>query len=147
KTPADVLPADFVEALAGFVKQGKGLVIYAGDNVAPDAYNRILGKKHGLLPLAIAGVAEPGVKNPLKLNPDSAGLPAYWKFRDDGYYKGFKDIEVYKALDLLEPAQAARKEALTNEEPKDKDKQQDPLTVVFRFNNDKPAVVSRLAGS
>lgn len=157
KKPAEVLPADFVEALAGFVKQGKGLVIYAGDNVAPDAYNRILGKKHGLLPLTIAGVMEPSVKKPLKLNPDSAGLPAFWKFRDDGYYKGFKDIEVYKALDLLEPGQAAKKDATADlgaaqesrptDEPKDKDKKQDPLTVVFRFSNDKPAVVSRLAGS
>src|SRR5262249_32182221 len=84
---ADALPADFVEALAGFVRQGKGLVIYAGDNVVPHAYNRVLGKQHGLLPLPITAITEHSVRNPLKLDPSSAGLPAFWKFRDDAYYK------------------------------------------------------------
>lgn len=142
KRSAEVLPADFVEELAGFVKQGKGLIIYAGDNVAPDAYNRILGKKHGLLPLPIKGVLEQPLKSPLKLNPGSAGLPAFWKFRDDDYYKGLKDVEIYKALELDETATPAAKDVETDEQPKEK--KQDPLTIAFRYNSGQPAVVSRL---
>jgi hypothetical protein len=143
KKPADVLPADFLDELAGFVRHGKGLIIYAGDNVAPDAYNRLLGKKHGLLPLPIKGVLEHPVKSPLKLNPGSAGIPAFWKFRDDEYYKGLKDVEVYKALDLEEPEKAAKaKDDATANEPREK--KQDPLTVALRYANGKPAVVTRL---
>ncbi len=144
KKPAEVLPGDFVDSLAGFVKQGKGLLIYAGDNVAPDAYNTILGDKQGLLPLPILSVVDHPLKKPLKLDPGSAGIPAFWKFRDDAYYKGFKDIEIYKALDLGEPAQIVKKKNDVGEVPAMKDKKQDPVTVVFRFGNGKPAVASRL---
>ena len=139
--PAEVLAADFVEELGRFVRQGKGLVIYAGDHVAPEPYNRILGKKHGLLPLPIKGVQEHSIKSPIKLNPNSAGLPAFWKFRDDDYYKGLKDVEVYKALELDETH--ARKDP-EKAEGEAKEKKQDPLTVVFRYSDGKPAVAARL---
>jgi hypothetical protein len=133
KKPAEVLPADFAPALATFVKQGKGLIIYAGDNVAPEVYNRVLGGQ-GLLPLPVKSVLDQP-KAPLKLDPGSAGLPAFWKFRDDDYYKGFKDIAVYRALELQEPDKNKNDPAV-----------KDPLNVVFRYSSGKAAVVSRLCG-
>jgi hypothetical protein len=81
-------------------------------------------------------------KAPLKLDPGSAGLPAFWKFRDDAYYKGFKDIEVYQALDLEEPKRAVSNTIAAADQFQDK--KQDPVTVVFRYSNGKPAVASRL---
>lgn len=136
KKSAETLPDDFVAELGRFVRQGKALVIYAGDNVVPEEYNAVLGKKHGLLPLPIKGLTEYAIKAPLKLDPGSAGLPPFWKFRDDAYYKNFKEIEVYKTLDLEEKARKDEDDA--------KEKKQDPLTVVFRYSSGKPAVVSRL---
>jgi hypothetical protein len=147
KRPAEVLPPDFVDALAGYVKEGKSLLIYGGDNVAPDAYNRLLGKKANLLPVPIQGFLEQSIKSPLKLDPGSAGHPAFAIFGDGGYYKGFKDIEIYKTLDLAEPAQTSAKPIDDPSDPDFKEKKakkQDPVTVLFRYSNHKPAVVSRL---
>ncbi len=148
KRQAEVLPPDFVDALAGYVKEGKSLLIYAGDNVAPDAYNRLLGsKKADLLPVPIMGVMDHPIKAPLKLDPGSAGHPAFAIFGDGGYYKGFKDIEIYKALDLAEPAQVVAKkyEDAADADFKEKNpNKQDAVTVLFRYSNHKPAVVSRL---
>ncbi len=128
------------------MREGKGLIVYAGDNVAPDAYNRILDKKYGLLPLPIKGVAQNPFQNPLKLNPGSAGIPAFWMFRDDDYYKGLKDVEIYKSLDLEEPEKTDAKKDVPVAASEPSDKKHDPQTIAFRFSNGKPAVVSRLVG-
>jgi uncharacterized protein YjbJ (UPF0337 family) len=53
KAGADALEANFVEALDPFVREGHGLLIFSGDNVEPEPYNKILGKKLGLLPLPL----------------------------------------------------------------------------------------------
>lgn len=141
---AQVLPADFVEELAKFVRQGHGLIIYAGDNVDPEAYNRILGKKHGLLPLPLKAVAEQ--QKPWLLNRNSAALPAYWKFKDDDYFQDFNSIEVFKFMEVEEPVRKEPQKAAVEphgDSPPSKDGKPDPLTIAFRYNNGKPAVVSR----
>ncbi len=95
----NVLPADFVTELGNWVRQGRGLVIIPGDNVQPDAYNRVLGS---LLPMPIAKVREYDAKKPLHLNRDTFSLPAFLKFKEDGYFAGFNEIETKKALELTE---------------------------------------------
>ncbi len=142
--PTEVLPDDFVEALAPFVQRGKGLIVYAGDNVAADAYNRVLGKQQGLLPLPLKGFMEYAGRAALRFNPDSVGLPAFWRFRDDAYYKGFKDIEIYKAVELEEPAPQQRTEASPTET---NNRKLDPLTIVFRYGNGKPAIAARVVAN
>ncbi len=54
----DVLRSDFLEALEPFVRQGHGLIVFSGENVQPDAYNKVLGKKLGLLPLPLKGIVK-----------------------------------------------------------------------------------------
>ena len=141
---AEVLPDDFIEALTPFVKGGKGLIVYAGDNVTAAAYNRVLGKQQGLLPLPLKGFMEHAGRTALHFNPNSAALPAFRRFHDDAYYKGFKDIEIYKAVELEEPVLKQETAAAPSET---KDKKLDPLTVVFRYANGKPAVVVRVVES
>jgi hypothetical protein len=133
----ETLPADFLDELGRFVRQGHGLIICAGDQVRPEPYNRLLGQKLGLLPMKINGVVERSLKQPLLVNRDSFELPAFLKFKADEFYKDFSRVEAYKALELEPFAAAATKpgDAGAKAEP--------PVTVALRFNNGLPALVSK----
>src|SRR5262249_12817058 len=109
KHPAEVLPADFADELAKFVRDGHGLMIFAGDHVAAEPYNKILGDDLGLLPLKIKGFIEAQPKSPLLVNRNSVGLPAFWKFKENDFYKSMDFIEVYRSLELEEPTRAKEK--------------------------------------
>lgn len=142
KTQAKVLPADFGEELARFVRQGKSLMIFGGDHIAPAAYNKVLGEKHGLLPLPIKGRLQAAPKEAFKINPQSVGLPEFWRFRDDKFFQSFKDVEAYQILELDETASA------TADSGDETDKKKaDPPTVVFRYQNGTPAIVERTLGA
>lgn len=138
KYPGTPLPRDFVEELEKFVRQGHALMIFAGDNVSPEQYNEILGKQHGLLPTAVQGLLDRPAEKPLYFNRGSAGLPAFWKFRDEAFYENFNDVAVWRALDMEEPPRANAKAANTEGEKKSQD-----VNVVFRYDNGKPAVLTR----
>jgi hypothetical protein len=101
---AEVLSADFMKELAAFVRGGKSLLIFAGDNVAPEPYNRLLGDKHGLLPSKILGRMEFPYESPVMLNRSTFVHPAYRHLRDDDRFKLFSVVEMYRALDMAEPA-------------------------------------------
>jgi hypothetical protein len=131
----DAAPADFVEELGRFVRQGHGLVVFAGDNVRADAYNQLLGKKQGLLPLPIKGTYRASAGAPLLVDRESFALPAFGKFKDDDYYKDFSKVEVWQALDLIEPV-AKDDDA----KPKAED---ESVTVVLRANDGKPLIATR----
>ncbi len=122
KRRAESVPADFLAELERFVRQGKGLLVFAGDNVAAEPYNRLLGQKHDLLPAQIAGFLEQPAKSPLLINRDSIALPALWKFKEDDYYKDFGRIEVWRALDV---------------------QAKEGGHVGLRYSNGKPALLSR----
>ncbi len=126
----DAVPADFVEELGRFVRQGHGLVVYAGDNVRADAYGAVLGKRQGLLPLPIRGVYRTDTGTPLVIDRASFSLPAFAKFKDDERYKDFSRTEVWKALEL--------DEAPARDRPDD-----EPATVALRTADGKPLVVTR----
>jgi hypothetical protein len=127
------LPLDFVEELGRFVRQGHGLVIFAGENVAAEPYNRLLGQQQGLLPLPIKAAFKTDPAKPLSIDRNSFALPAFWKFKEDDYYKNFSEVEVWQGLELTEAAPAKEAER----------KEASPVTVVLRYNDGKPAVVSR----
>ncbi len=96
----NVVPADFVAELTAWVRQGHGLIIVPGDNVQPEAYNRVFGP---LLPMSIAKVRDFEGKKPPRLDRATFNLPAFIKFKDDGYFSGFNDIEAKRTLELTEP--------------------------------------------
>jgi aerotolerance regulator-like protein/VWA domain-containing protein/CARDB protein len=161
KQPAEILPADFDDELAKFVREGHGLMIFAGDHVQPEPYNKVLGDDLGLLPLKIKGFLDAPVKSPLLVNRNSVGLPAFWKFKEDDYYKNMDFVEVYRSLELEEPSKGKEKEEEQEKEhEKENDKgksdefkkapkakQRGAVHVVMRYANGRPAVASREVGA
>ncbi len=131
---AEVLPTDFLAALDPFVRQGHGLVIFAGDNVVAEPYNRLLGKKHDLLPLPLGKTVKTKGGEPLVLNRDTFSRPAFQPFRDDKDYKAFAAVLVWQAIDLVETPKT------TQEAPAAHD---DAQGVLLRYGNGQPAVATR----
>jgi hypothetical protein len=124
----DVLPADFAAALGPYVRQGHGLVVFAGDNVVPDAYNRVLGKKYDLLPLPLVRTLKTPPREPLFLNRDSFNRPAFERFREDKEFAAFSGVATWQAIELQES------------EGKSADASRG---VPLRYSNKMPAVATR----
>lgn len=141
----EALSAEFVEELAHFVRQGRGLMIFAGDNVAPEAYNRLLGEKQKLLPLAIKAVKAQPAKQPLAIDRESVTLPAFAKFKDDERFKGISFVSIAKTLELDEhaPRWERNDDSTRSEIVKKKDEK---ARVVLRYNNGLPLVATRKVG-
>jgi hypothetical protein len=142
----DFLAADFLEELGRFVRQGHALIVTAGDRVQPDAYNRLLGDKLGLLPLKIKGVVARTAKEPMLVNRDSFSPPAMMKFKTDDFYKDFNRVEVFKALELEEVATGAKQDGppLTANSPQEVEGGV-TATVALRYQNGLPAIVTKKA--
>jgi hypothetical protein len=107
KDGAEALSAEFLDHLNTFVRQGHGLLIFAGDRVKPELYNRLLGQQYGLLPVKLTGIHEVPARTPLHLDRKSAALPEYFRFREDDYYKGLSQVEVWKCLEVEETRRKA----------------------------------------
>jgi hypothetical protein len=123
---------EFLDALAGFVKKGGGLMIFGGDKVSAASYNKVLGKA-GVLPLPLTDIETYDIKEGVVgINPKSAGLVAFDHFRSDELFAPLKDFPIIKTLGMQEPAKDA--------------KAPDTARVVFRYTNGKPAIVTRKVG-
>lgn len=150
KPGGETLSSEFIDELAKFVRQGHGLMIFAGDNVAPDAYNRVLGEKHQLLPLAIKELRSYPAKQPLLVDRESVTLPAFAKFKEDERFKGISLVNVLRTLELestapkAEPKDDEQDASGVASAPRDKDEK---AKVVLRYNNGKPMVATRKVGS
>jgi hypothetical protein len=134
---SETLPADFVRHLHTFVRQGHGLVIFGGDNVSADAYNRLLFERHKLLPYKLEKLVEASADKPLYLDRNSIESPFYRKFRDDENYKGFNKVEVVRALGIDEPPPSAKPASEETE----------TTGVLLRYSNGKAAVATRRVGN
>lgn len=66
------LSAEFVERLAGFVREGHGLIIFGGPRVSSDLYNKILVETHDLLPYRLGTPGIATAASPLLLEPGAA---------------------------------------------------------------------------
>jgi hypothetical protein len=141
---AEVLPTDFVEALGPFVRKGHGLIVYGGENVQPDAYNKILGKKLELLPLPLKALAKAANNKPFMVDRDSFNTPSYRNFKEDEYYKDFTKVEVWQAHEMDESV-VKEKEKLDAQpaENETAKKQDNPVSVLLRLSNGKPLVASK----
>jgi hypothetical protein len=126
---------EFLDALARFVRKGHGLLIYSGDNVVPDVYNRSLGNR-GLLPVPLTEVESFPLNKPLSIDRKSANVPAFRRFAEDEYYQALSDWPIYKSVGQLEP-----------DSVKGEERDGDPARVAFRYTNGKPAVVTRKVGA
>ncbi len=147
---ADTLPGDFLEAFDAFVRTGHGAVIFSGDNVQPEAYNRILGQKYGLLPMMLKPAIRTPGPVPFFINRDSFsdGPSSYWKFKDDKLYEIFDAVPVWQHLDLdaMPPSKKTPKAEEEQPEPQKKDepaKDDNPVQTIVKLNTGKPLAVSR----
>src|SRR5262249_42523549 len=112
KLNVDSLPGAFVDALEPFVRSGRGLVIFGGDNVDAEAYNATFGDKLKLLPAALKPAVKAGKKKeakgdetePFLVNRTSFGdgPSAFWQFKDDLYYQSFDLVQIFRHLDVDE---------------------------------------------
>ena len=127
------LSAEFVERLASFVRNGRGLLIFAGPHVEPDAYNQILDDKHHLLPLRLGKpYGPPGEK---RLNPDVTSVSPF------SYLAAFRD----KPLDTL-LANVDVKQALAADSLPITDEKSSSSRIDLSYTNGKPALASRTVG-
>ena len=150
KAGADALESTFIDALELFVREGHGLMIFSGDNVEPEPYNKILGKKLGLLPMPLKTLIQaPAVPFLVNRSTFSAAPPSYWKFKEDGHYEVFDAVAVWRHLDLDESGSFARPvkkgEDPTKEPSKELSAPKDdsPAQVIVRLNSNKPLVVAK----
>jgi hypothetical protein len=88
------LSAEFVERLGSFVREGHGLMIFAGPHLEPDEYNKVLGDKLNLLPLLLGKPQEAPKNKPLHPDQTSADLHSFLaKFREKNY-EAIGNVEV-----------------------------------------------------
>ncbi len=130
----EVPPADFVDQLGPFVRRGGGLIVFGGDHVVPAAYNRVLGKQLGLLPLKVAGVASFPEEKAIQPDRNSIDAPSLLRFREDEDYKDLGGVDVLRTLDL---------EELVKDAKDGKEAGREVVRVLMRYTNGKPAIASR----
>jgi hypothetical protein len=104
-----MLKEDFVAALEPYVRAGHGLIIFAGNNVTAESYNRVLGRKHHLLPMPLSKTVKRPVGDPLFFNRDTLSWPAFERFRSDKLYASVAGTAVWQYVELETPAEDAGK--------------------------------------
>src|SRR6185369_2251340 len=130
--PGEVLSPEFADALARFVRDGKTLLILAGDRAKPADYARLFLDRLNLLPLRPTGVKELKRGNEVGFDRASATDPAFWKFRDDETYQSFAAVQTRMYLE-------------TAELPSEKD--EPAARVLLRYTDGKPALAVRSVGA
>lgn len=123
------LAPEFVKNLAGFVREGHGLMIFSGDNVEAESYNRLLFERERLLPMKIAHISDAPAEKPWTLDRQSAEAHPFAKFREEEGYAGVDRVEVRRIVELEKSAQTA--DSL------------DATRVLLRYSNGAPAIASR----
>jgi hypothetical protein len=120
----EALSPEFAGRLSAFVRVGHGLMIFSGDRVSAEAYNRILYQDHGLLPasIAIAPAAQP-----VQLDRRSAAGPSFAVFRSREEYQALQGIEIRRYLHVEVAPEATQ--------------------VVLRYTDGQPALLTRKVGA
>ncbi|HEX3315761.1 MAG TPA: BatA domain-containing protein [Gemmataceae bacterium] len=108
----NIVPADFLSELGSWVRQGHALVIFPGSNTEPEAYNRELGKKLGLLPLPIKQLTKVDPKAGLHLSRTSFTYPGMRDFKEDKRYDSIDNVTTWRYLQLQDPGKAKESRAL-----------------------------------
>ncbi len=121
------LPHEFVERLGGFVREGRGVLVFAGPRVSPELYNRVLFDETGLLPYRLTA-PEGAPATPQR--PDPASIDAR------SFLSPFRE-EPLSRLDQVNVAQWIGLEARAGEDAR----------VLLRTGTGTPLLASRRAGA
>ncbi len=132
------LPPEFVERLAGFVREGHALMIFCGAHVSAEDYNRTFHERHGLLPLKLGKGLGSSPENPLRIDPASADAQSPLAgFREEPLSR-IGEVEILQTVDMVEPKSADRdSQAKTAREE---------VHVALRYSNDRPALATKKVG-
>src|SRR5262245_3735845 len=129
------VPADFVNRLGEFVKEGHGLFVTAGPNVEKGVYNRLLGADGSkLLPMELGDVFESPKDTPLFPDPasiDEKSFLARFKLSANDPFLQLRDAFVLKAIGVAEPKT---------------DQLKDTGRVLMRYNDGRPALLGKQVG-
>lgn len=122
------LSEEFLDRLGDFVREGRGVLIFAGPRVSPDAYARALFDARGLLPYRPTARRDAPAEEPFRFDPRSADPVSFLApFREEPLSRLDQTV-VLHALGLEErPSDDAR--------------------VLLRFADGAPAAAARRAGS
>jgi hypothetical protein len=132
------LAPEFLEQLAGFVREGHGLLILGGSHVVADPYNRLLFDQHGLLPMKLAHTISTPPDKPLRLDPASvAADSSLASFREEPLSR-IGEVEVLKALDV--------EERRRTKQSSEKAGAREDTEVSLRYSNGRPALLTRRLG-
>jgi hypothetical protein len=129
------LPANFTNALPGFVRGGKGLLITAGNNVVPKDYNAFLAD---LLPLPLVDAPPYAAPKDAPLTPDvnSAETNSFLaKFKETGR----NPLQMMGLADTLTVLPVA--------DPRTAEDTKDLGRVLLRFNDGRPMLASKGVGA
>lgn len=128
------VPADFVQRLGEFVKDGHGLLITAGPNVEKGVYNRLLGPAgSNLLPMEVGDAFEAPKDPPVFPDPasiDEKSFLARFKLSANDPFLQLRDAYVLKGLAMNEKA----------DQPKDAGR------VLMRYSDGRPALLTKQVG-
>jgi hypothetical protein len=122
------VPSEFVERLARFVREGRGLLVFAGPRVLPELYNRVLFEEHGLLPWRISGIETAPAAAPIRPDPLAGALAPF--------LAAFREEPLVRVSDALVTQWAALEERETADS-----------RVALRYTNRKAAVATRRVGA
>jgi hypothetical protein len=129
------LPADFVQRLDEFVKEGHGLLVTAGPNVEKAVYNRLLGPGgSNLLPMELSDPFDVPKDTPLFPDPnsiDEKSFLARFKLSANDPFLQLRDAFVLRGVGVNEPKA---------------DQLKDAGRVLMRFNDGRPALVGKQVG-
>jgi hypothetical protein len=131
KEDGGALSDEFVRALGAFVRDGRGLMIFPGDRVEPEPYNRLLLEQLRLLPFRIGRVESTPVDRPWLFDRASADSGPFARFRQEQGYASLDRIETRRRLALVVPA---------GDEARQLAEQSRGL---LRYRDGQPAVVAR----
>ncbi len=122
------LSPDFVERLAAFVREGKGLLVFAGPRTSPDLYNRALWDEQRLLPLRLGAVQ--GAAGTGSFHPDPNSIEA------QSFLAGFRE----EPLSRLDQANVLQRISVEERDAAD-------AKVVLRYSDGNPAILTRKVGA
>jgi hypothetical protein len=122
------LAPELVRALATFVQSGKGLMVFAGSNVDPKEYTRVLFEQHRLLPFPVGQPTTAPKDRPWVFDRASAAELPFGRFKAEKGYVSLDRIETRRHFPLDEAPNAELAEE---------------SRVLLRYSNGRAAIAGR----
>lgn len=137
------IPPGLADSLRTFVRaEGRGLVVFLGDNVNPRSYNELLFEKAGLLPGRLGASLVQGTDQGFGLATEALDHPIV-SFFAPAHRRHFLAAPRFTSAFRLELPRAAPAAPAGGDES---GQEADSVQVVARFTTGEPAIVERTVG-